>query len=187
MAKRTQIVCLHEGKRGRSIDPLFIRILIKKINPAWIRPWQGNNLIRLIDCGGRSTLISRLPQEIKAAQQVGGNTTVMVWADVDDNMQSPEALKTEFGRKCEESGVPKQNFEEVVFAFAKDRLENWIEFLNTGATDESSEGPRVKDSEGVRAAQKLAGRCLSGAPTPKLPPSLKWSCDNWRSLKQRMT
>ena len=29
VASRSQIVCLHEGERGRSIDPIFIRILLK--------------------------------------------------------------------------------------------------------------------------------------------------------------
>ncbi|HKR11356.1 MAG TPA: hypothetical protein VJT15_04825 [Pyrinomonadaceae bacterium] len=39
MANRTQIVCLHEGKKGRSIDPVFINRLMRSLNPAWIRPW----------------------------------------------------------------------------------------------------------------------------------------------------
>jgi hypothetical protein len=74
----------------------------------------------------------------------------------------------------------------VVFAFAEDRLENWVEFLNSGATDESKEGPRVKDSEAVKAARTLADLCLKGAPIPNIPPSLEWSCRNWRALVERM-
>ena len=186
MPSRTQIICLHEGKKGRSIDPLFIQTLIKKLNPAWIRPWPGNNVIRTIGCGGRSSLIDELPQEIKNAQQAGGATTILVWADVDHDVDDPDALKAAFRTKALECGVSAGQFERVVFAFSKDRLENWIEFLNTGATDETMEGPRVKDSEAVRAARKLADICLGQVAVPVLPPSLEWSCRNWRALRERM-
>lgn len=186
MANRTQIVCLHEGNKGRSIDPLFIRALIKKLDPVWIRPWPGNNVIRTVDCGGRLTLMAKLPAELKAAQQAGGNTTVMVWADVDDNMASPDALKAAFWAECQRAGISHDKFEEVVFALAEDRIENWIEFLNTGSTDETREGPRVKDSEAVQAARRLADLCSQGTAVPNLPASLQWSCQNWRTLRERM-
>ena len=53
------------------------------------------------------------------------------------------------------------DFDRVVFVFAKDRLENWIEFLLTGSTDEAQEGPRVKDGKRVAAAAKtLAQTCI---------------------------
>lgn len=55
MASRTQIVCLHEGEKGRSIDPIFIRALLRALDPSWIRPWKGNNIVRTVDCGGRKT------------------------------------------------------------------------------------------------------------------------------------
>ena len=75
----------------------------------------------------------------------------------------------------------------TVFLFAKDRLENWIEFLLTGTTDESKEGPRQKhDRQVADAAKSLARRCESGAAEPKLPPSLAWSCENWHKLVERM-
>lgn len=187
VANRTQIVCLHEGNKGRSVDPLFIRALVKKLDPAWIRPWPGNNVIRTVDCGGRLALMAKLPAEIKAAAQAGGNTTVMVWADVDDSMASPDALKTAFWNECQRVGITFDQFKEVVFALAEDRIENWIEFLNSGTTDESREGPRVKDAEAVQAARKLAELCSKGAEVPDMPASLQWSCQNWRALKQRMS
>lgn len=186
MPNRTQIVCLHEGKEGRSIDPLFIRALIKKLDPPWIRPWPGNNVIRTVDCGGRLRLMAKLPTEIKAAVQAGGDTTVVVWADVDDNMANPNALKSAFWAECQRAGITREQFEEVVFALAEDRIENWIEFLNTGSTDESREGPRVKDFEAVQAARRLAELCSQGTTLPRMPASLQWSCQNWRALKQRM-
>lgn len=186
MANRTQIVCLHEGKQGRSIDPLFIRALIKKLDPAWIRPWPGNNVIRTVACGGRSTLIANTPKELKAADEAGGNTTLMVWADVDDDMESPEKLKDAFWAAAKAEGISADQFARVVFAFSEDRLENWVEFLNSGSTNEAKEGPRVRDSEAVNAARKLAELCASGVSIPNLPPSLEWSCRNWRALVARM-
>jgi len=165
---------------------MFIRVLVKKLDPAWIRPWPGNSVIRLEDCGGRSTLIARMAAELKSCQSAGGNTTLMVWADVDDNMDGPENLKAEFWAAAQAAGITRDQFDRVVFAFAEDRIENWIEFLNTGTTDESVEGPRVKDPEAVKAARKLADLCSSGAPIANIPPSLDWSCRNWRALVQRM-
>jgi hypothetical protein len=74
-----------------------------------------------------------------------------------------------------------------VFIFAKDRLENWIEFLLKGSTDEAQEGPRVKEGKSVAAAaKKLAQICKGRLQEVQLPPSLNWSCQNWRQLKERM-
>ena len=70
---------------------------------------------------------------------------------------------------------------------SKDRLENWIEYLQTGSTDEFQEGPRVKHNRTVAdAAKKLANLCKAGKPLDGLPPSLQWSCKNWTALVKRM-
>lgn len=187
MPSRTQIVCLHEGKKGRSIDPLFIRVLLKELDPVWVRPWAGNNLFRSVDCGSRSSLIARMPAELKSCLDMGGDTTLMVWADLDDDMPNPEALSQKFWSAAQQHGIAKEEFDQVVFVFAKDRLENWIEFLHHGRTDESREGPRIEHDRMVAdAAKLLARRCASGAAEPALPPSLAWSCRNWRTLVERM-
>ena len=187
MASRTQIVCLHEGKKGRSIDPVFIRVLLKALDPAWIRPWQGNNIVRPVDCGGRNSLIEKMPQELKSCMQAGGHTTLMVWADLDHDMENGDQLKGQFWQSAQAAGIMREQFDEVVFVFAKDRLENWIQFLSTGVTDESQEGPRLKHDRPVAdAARSLADLCLHGAPIPNIPPSLEWSCRNWRALVERM-
>jgi len=184
---RTQIICLHEGKDGRSIDPVFIRTLLKTINPPWIRPWKGNNIIRTNACGGRTNLISRMPDELQACLQMGGDTTLMVWADLDHDMEDGEQLKDRFWTAAQQQGITRQQFDKVVFVFAKDRLENWIEFLLTGATDESREGPRQKHDKPVAdAAKSLASRCLGRVMEPPIPPSLQWSCQNWHNLLERM-
>ncbi len=187
MASRTQIVCLHEGKKGRSIDPIFIRTVLKALDPAWIRPWQGDNIVRPVDCGGRSDLIARMPTELRSCLAMGGTTTLMVWADLDHDMATGEQLKERFWSAAQQAGIQREQFDQVVFVLAKDRLENWIEFLLTGATDESREGPRQRHDRPVaEAARNLAKRCASGAAEPKLPSSLSWSCQNWRKLVERM-
>lgn len=187
MASRTQIVCLHEGKKGHSIDPVFIRVILKALDPAWIRPWPGNNIIRLVDCGGRSDLITKMPSELISCLAMGGDTTLMVWADLDHDMADGEILRERFWTTAKQAGITKEQFDQVVFVFAKDRLENWVEFLLTGMTDESKEGPRQKHDRTVAdAAKKLAQRCKEQAKEPPNPPSLDWSCQNWRGLVQRM-
>ena len=188
MPSRTQILCLHEGKRGSSIDPIFIHALLKGLNPTWIRPWPGNNVILTKDCGGRKELIETMPRELKACLKMGGSTTLMVWADVDDDMADAEALKAEFWKVAEAAGVSWEEFDQVVFVFAKDRIVNCIDFLQTGQTKESVEGRRIKHGrEAAEAARKLAAKCLSGAPIPNLPSSLQWSCRNWRVCVKRMS
>jgi hypothetical protein len=184
MAKRTQIVCLHEGKTD-SVDAVFINRLMRSLKPAWIRPW-GSNVIRLKACGNRTAVINSLPDEIGVAQRVGGDITIMVWADVDDDMPNSDALKNAFWEECKRQDIPRHQFDAVVFALAKDRIENWIEFLNTGKTDESREGSRVNNKQAVEAAKRLAEHCAGGAAIPNIPDSLEWSCRSWRALVQRM-
>lgn len=187
MPSRTQIVCLHEGERGRSIDPVFINALLKALRPRWIHPSQESKPARFVPCGGRSNLIARMPAELKGCIAAGADTTLMVWADLDDNMPAGENLKNEFWTEAQRQGITKDQFDLVVFAFAKDRLENWIEFLSAGSTDESKEGPRLKhDRQAADAAKTLADRCLQQKAAPPLPPSLQWSCRNWRALVERM-
>jgi hypothetical protein len=187
VASRTQIVCLYEGKQGRSIDPVFIRTLLKALDPAWIRPWKGNNIIRSKDCGGRSSLIARMPEELRTCLEMGADTTLMVWADLDDDMADGEQLRQTFWTVARQNGITANEFDQVVFVFAKDRLENWIEFLLTGSTDEAQEGPREKDGRRVaEAAKTLAHRCTGQLHGAELPPSLNWSCQNWRRLVERM-
>ena len=96
MANRTQIVCLHEGKKGRSIDPVFINALIKGLNPPWLRPNKGSNLMRPVDCGGRKALIEKMPSELKACLNAGADTTLIVWADVDDDKETCDQFKEDF-------------------------------------------------------------------------------------------
>jgi len=187
MPNRTQIVCLHEGKKGRSIDPIFILAVLKALDPPWIRPWKGNNMVRALDCGGRNALIEKTPTELRNCLEMGGNTTLMVWADLDDDMDDGEKLREEFWTTANKAGITREQFNQVVFVFAKDRLENWVEFLLTGTTDESKEGPRQRHSRAVAdAARKLAQRCKGQAPAPPNPPSLDWSCQNWHRLVERM-
>jgi len=128
-----------------------------------------------------------MPEELRICLEMGADTTLMVWADLDHDMDDGDQLRQAFWTSARQNGITKDEFDTAVFVFAKDRLENWIEFLLTGSTDEAREGPREKDGRRVaEAAKSLAGRCkgqLRGAP---LPPSLNWSCENWRRLAERM-
>lgn len=187
MANRTQIVCLHEGRAGRSVDPVFINRLMRSLKPGWIRPWGGSNTVRLEACGGRKNLMEAVPKRLREILNAGGNTTLMVWADLDHDMADGEVLKTELWMQVQQHGISRPEFDQVVFVFAKDRIENWIEFLTSGRTDESQEAPRLRgDKQAADAARYLAELCARGAPIPNIPPSLAWSCRNWRALAERM-
>lgn len=187
MASRTQIVCLCEGEKGASIDEVFINRLLKSLDPAWLRPWGGSNTLRLVPCGGRKEVLERMPGELRNCLNAGGNTTLVVCADLDHDRANGDALKADFWKIAQSNGITEEEFDQVVFIFAKDRLENWIEFLLDGSTDESQEGERVKHNRAVaEAAKKLAEHCKNGRPIIGMPPSLQWSCINWRSLASRM-
>jgi hypothetical protein len=187
VASRTQIVCLSEGAKGRSIDPVFINRLMKALDPRWLRPWDGSNVVRLVPCGGRTELMKRVPREIENCRNAGADTTLMVWADCDHDCDDGDALKGKFWKEATESGITQDDFDRIVFIFAKDRLENWIQFLNTGQTDETEAGPRLRqDKEAAEAAKRLASMCKDGKPVNGMPPSLQWSCNNWQALVNRM-
>lgn len=186
MASRTQIVCLCEGAEGSSIDGVFINKLMKTLKPNWVRP-EGSNVVRTQPCGGRSEVIKRTPEELKHCLSAGGDTTLMVWADCDDNCDDGDALKNKFWKEAKQSGITEDDFNRIVFIFAKYRLENWIQFLNTGETNEAEKGPRLKHGkEAAKAAKELASMCREGKPVDNMPPSLEWSCNNWRALVERM-
>ncbi len=132
-------------------------------------------------------MVERTPKELQGCLEAGSDTTLMVWADCDDNCSDGEALKAHFWKEAQRQGITQAQFDRVVFIFAKDRIENWIEFLMTGNTDESKEGPRVKHNRiAAEAAKKLADFCKAGKSVDGMPPSLQWSCRNWRALVERM-
>jgi hypothetical protein len=132
-------------------------------------------------------LIEETPKELRRCLAAGGHTTLMVWADCDDTCADGEELKAEFWKEAHRQGISRDDFDRVVLVFAKDRLENWIEFLQTGNTDEAREGARVKhDRDVADAAKKLAEHCKAGKPVNDMPPSLQWSCKNWKELVKRM-
>lgn len=186
MASRTELVCLCEGEKGASIDSVFINRLIRNLKPKWIRK-QGSNFVDIKPQGGRKSLIAAVPAELRRCLNQGASTTLMVWADLDDTMDNGDELVEVFKKAALAEGISEEEFTRVVFIFAKDRLENWIEFLETGSTDEKVEGPRVKQGRRARdAAILLADRCKKKQADPPFPPSLAWSCKNWHSLMNRM-
>ncbi len=123
---------------------MFIHAVMKSLKPAWIRQWDGSNVIRTVDCGGRRSLMERFPRELQQCLGAGSDTTLMVWADLDHDRDEGNALKHEFWKAAQAANIAKKDVDGVVFIFAKDRLENWIQFLESGATDESFEAPKVR-------------------------------------------
>ena len=174
-----------EGVRD-SIDSVFIHRLMNSLKPGWVRPWKGSNIVRVIPCGGRRGVIEMMPEELRNCIVAGSQTTLMVWADCDDDCAGGEALREIFWQEAQNHSIDRTDFDRVVFIFAKDRIENWVEFLQDGATDELKEGRRVSGREASRAAMKLADICLSGRSLEDIPPSLQWSCGNWRALTSSM-
>ena len=107
MASRTQIVCLHEGRKGRSIDPIFINTLLRTLKPAWIRPWKGNNIVRTVDGLGRKDLIAKMPAVLQSCLAMGGDTTLMVWADLDHDMKNGDrSEERRVGKECRSRWSP---------------------------------------------------------------------------------
>ena len=176
--KRTQIICLHEG-RPNSVDRSFVNSFLKAYSAKWMRPWT------LVPCGDKTRLLERFPKELKICGSRGGNTTLIVMADVDDCKDS-DALKAKYRKAAQAEGISQDLFDQVVFAFPKDRIENWVQYIKTGTTDENVEGPRVKNPGAATAAKKLADICKSGSDNSSFPPSLKWSCISWSNMTRRV-
>lgn len=184
MPHRTQIVCLHEGKKGRSIDPVFVNAVITALDPSWLRPFKSSK-IRTIAKGSRPAVMQATVEELQNCLAMGADVTLVVLADVDDE-QDCDTLREKFWNVVQKSGITQQQFEKVVFILPKNRIENWIEFLLKGQTYEDREGPRVNDFDQVRkAAKKLSAICQQQS-SANLPASLEWSCRNWRALTARM-
>lgn len=183
--KRTQIICIHEGEQGRSIDPIFVNAFFRRYDPSWLRPW-GTSKLRLVPYGGKTELKNGFASELKSVGVAGADITLMVLADVDD-LKSGSELKELYRKEAESAGISREEFDKVVFILPKYRIENWIQFLNTGFTDESVKGPRIHDNSIVKeAARKLADMCRSGGCNTELPTSLEWSCREWKTFIKRM-
>ena len=181
---RTQIVCLLEGTKD-SADLIFANAFLHAFDPQWLRPYSAQKF-RSVTCGGRNNVIDRFPIELKICAHQGADTTLIVFADVDDD-ENGEILKRRFKKRADEAGIEDELFRKAVFILPKDRIENWIQFLNTGSTDELVEGPREKKVDKIKeAARKLAKICKTQSHVENIPPSLSWSCVNWNELKDRM-
>ena len=190
MPKRTQIICMHEGKKNdrgeqHSIDPIFARAFLRAYKPRWLR--GGTASVRPRDCGGIANLLKEFPEELEICARQGGDVTLIVLADVDDTHENCDALKAKFKSIADASGLSDELFERVVFIFPKDRIENWIEYIKTESTDENKEAPRVSAPDAACAAKELAKMCKNQSKLSEpLPPSLHWSCQNWKALVERM-
>ncbi len=62
-------------------------------------------------------MVERMPSELQRCLAAGGHTTLMVWADCDDDCADGDALKTQFWGEAERQGIARNQFEQVVFVF----------------------------------------------------------------------
>jgi len=177
---------MHEGQSGKSIDPVFANAFLKAYDPEWLRPFVTGKA-RFIGCGGKSELQKKFPQELKNCLNAGSDTTLIVLADVDE-LKNGEQLKEQYWEIARQNKISEESFENVVFIFPRKRIENWVQYLSTGVTDEGTVGPRDYNfSEAKDMAQKLAKKCRQPQQTKEtLPKSLEWSCNNWKALVERM-
>jgi hypothetical protein len=95
MAKRTQIVCMHEGKKGTSIDPVFANAFLKSYDPEWIRPWK-TGAVHFVECGGKSELLDAFPQGLQKCEAAGVDRPLIVLADIDDKLENGDQLKEKY-------------------------------------------------------------------------------------------
>lgn len=191
MSHRTQIVYMHEGEKNdegimNSVDPIFANAFLRKYDPKWLR-----SPTKPVPCGRKGRLLEMFPQTLKDVMAQGSDTTLIVLADVDDKIDDCEKLKDDYWEVAQKADIKREDFDKVVFIFPKDRIENWVEFLCGRETDESVEGKRTKKTaSGKRlvrdAAERLAQMCKSGHGIPNIPPSLEWSCKNWRKFSNGM-
>jgi len=109
MAKRTQIVCIHEGKKD-SVDLVFINAFLKAYNPKWLRPYTTPPTTGIADykpCGSKSELLQKFPQELENCIKRGSDTTLIVLADIDDKLKDGEELKKKvLGNRSESRNYP---------------------------------------------------------------------------------
>lgn len=184
MAKRTQIVCLHEGKNG-NVDQVFINRLLKKLDPSWLRPFK-TGVARFVCGGGRNEhgMYRKFIEELAHCDRQGGDTTLIVLSDVDD-LETPDKLKSIFDQRAAIENLGSA-LSKVVYIFPQNRIENWFEYLLDGATDESKEGKRRNTKDASNAADKLAKMCIENQRNSNIPLSLQWSCNQWRDLVNNM-
>ncbi|MCL2016106.1 MAG: hypothetical protein FWG68_07680 [Defluviitaleaceae bacterium] len=187
--KRTQIVCLHEGEKD-SIDPIFVNAFLKKLNPTWLRPWAKSK-VKLIPCTDKTTMLKHyFPVELERCTKMGADTTLVVMTDLDDDCANGDILRDKYRQIAENAEIDEKLFAKVVFICPKYRIENWIEYLNTGHTDENIKAPRTDNNSAKMAAIKLADMCQKNVDknigNADFPLSLKWSCNNWNEISRQL-
>ena len=75
--------------------------------------------MRPVDCGGRKELIEKMPSQLRACLNAGADTTLVVWADVDDDKENCDQLKDEFWKAAQAAGISEGDFSASDFRFRK--------------------------------------------------------------------
>ena len=183
--KTTQIICIHEGV-DNSVDRKFAQAFLKQYKPSWVRPGKNNKGWQFESCGDNTNLLKQFPRYLDLCSRRGGHTTLVVLGDLDHSHKNGDELKEKYWKAANAADIKREYFDQVIFIFPKDRIENWIEYINMGHTNEEIEGPRVSIEEARKAGKALAVRCKSSQALQNIPLSLAWSCNNWQQLVRRM-
>jgi len=70
-----------------------------------------------------------MPAELQSCLAMGGDTTLMVWADLDHDMKNDDELREKFWTVAHQAGITQEPFDQVVFVFAKDNVEQKTEVM----------------------------------------------------------
>jgi hypothetical protein len=173
MAKRVEIVFLHEDTQHQSFGTAFLNKItrVRRIEP--------------VRMGRRSMLVNDFPRQLKAVRSRGGKAALVVLIDADHD--SVQEIREVLDRRLKEADMPTISPEDPIFiAIPKWRIENWIEYLRTGDTDEAAQGARLIDEASARPlAAKLHETCLNGPPLASPPPSLEQACTEWQRFRAK--
>ena len=107
---------------------------------------------------------------------------------IDADRDSVETIRRLLDDRLKQEQMNALSSEDRVFiASPKWRIENWIEYLKTGKTDEKSQGPRLDDEGSARTlALDLHRKCLVKSPLLNVPPSLGKACEEWQLFRTKL-
>lgn len=171
---RVEIVFLHEDTQHQSFGTAFLNQIktMRRIEP--------------VRKGSRALLVQDFPRQVKAVRSRGGAAALVVLIDADRD--SVDKVWNILNDRLKQEGMSVISSSDLIFiASPKWRIENWIEYLRTGATNEELQGPRLEDEGSAREdAGSLYQMCVTRALPPNPPPSLKAACEQWLAFRDKL-
>lgn len=173
MGRRVQIVFLCEDSQHQSFGLAFLGEL------------TGIRNIETVRAGSRANVINRFPKELKALRSRSGSALVVM---IDADKDSVSDVRQIIDQKLAQTGEPPVRVKDLVFvASPKWRIENWIQYLREGHTDESKQGPRLDKENSCREdAKRLFESCIGNVALLQAPESLESACAEWKPFRNRI-